>query len=371
LAGMVGWPAGVALLIGFALAALAAVPSRSARGWSLAAFAALAAVVAGAPVSTIALAIGVGALVAGLVCELGWPGVVRPWLDGMAALVLVAAWALAERVHPLFQTSTVEWLDIGVAMLLFGTWFAADTLLRAAAEAAPSESMGFRLSRLLRDWPVAAVVLSLSLTLGALWSFSPVWAGVVALVPLVLFIALYRSLLRHEEIEWATVRALGRLPEAAGASLPGHSLATAQIATKMGELSGCRGRDLEDLEKAALVHDLGRVFCSTRQIRELGFTHADVARWSAELVGGSAALARVGRLVAGAAEPYRVPGAGPDPAIDLRSQILAVACRTQELLASGLSIGHCVDELSVESRYRFAPDVVNLVGSVEIAGGCE
>jgi hypothetical protein len=284
-----------------------------------------------------------------------------------------SAWALAERVHPLFRTSTVGWLDIGFALLIFGVWFGTDTLLRVAVEPAGSGPVGFQVDRFARDWPVAGVVLSLSLTLGALWSFSPVWALLVACVPLVLFAALYTSLLRHEEIEWATVRALGRLPEAAGTSPPGHSIATAQIATEMGKLSRYRGRELEDLEKAALLHDLGLVFCSTSPIRDSGFTHADVARWSSELVGGPAALARVGSLIVDAGEPYRVPGADPDPGIDRRSRILAVACRTQELLAQGLSLDHCLDALTVESRYRYAPDVVDLVGgsSRQIAGGHE
>jgi hypothetical protein len=214
------------------------------------------------------------------------------------------------------------------------------------------------------------VVLSLSLTLGALWPFSPLWAVLVSFVPLAVFVALYSSLLRHEEIEWSTMRALGRLPEAAGTSLPGHSLATAQIATEMGKLSGYRGRELEDLEKAALLHDLGLVFCSTRQIRDSGFTDADIARWSAELVGESAALGRVENLIVGGSEPYRVPGADPDPSIDRRSSLLSVACRAQELLARGVSPEHCVEALYAESRYRFAPHAVRLASrSISVVTG--
>jgi hypothetical protein len=225
-----------------------------------------------------------------------------------------------------------------------------------------SDSSSFLFSRYLRDWPVAGVLFSLSLTLGALWTFSPLWAVLVSVVPLLLFVALYTSYLRHEEIEWATVRALGRLPEAAGTSPPGHSVATARIALEMGKLAGYRGRELEDLEKAALLHGLGLVFCSNEKVQASGFTHADVARWSSELFGDSAALARVGPLVEHAAEPYRVPGADPDPSIDPRSCMLSVACRAQELVAKGMSLEHCMDALYVESRYRYAPEAVRLAG---------
>jgi len=360
--GTVGWLEELVLLAGFVVAAFLRVPSRSERRWTLLAFAALAVVIAGLSPLLVASYCVIAALTVLAAVHLGWFRAAQPIADGLAAVVLTMAWALTSGVGEGFVAATpIGWGDMVRAAVVFVAWFLSDTAVRLIAESTTRSMLGYHAVRLLRDWPVAGVVFSLALTLGALWGFSPLWALLVSTIPYFLFIALYASLIRHEEIEWATVRALGRLPEAAGASRPGHSIETARLVTEMGKLGGYRGRDLEDLEKAALLHDLGLVFCSTSHVRDMGFTESDVARWSTELVGEAAALGRVGQLITGAAEPYRVPGAGPDPDIDDRSRLLAVACRVQELLADGMSQHHCIEALYEESRYRYAAGAVDLV----------
>ncbi len=93
----------------------------------------------------------------------------------------------------------------------------------------------------------------------------------------------------------------------------------------------------------------------------MGYSGGDVARWSAEILGSTPAMSRVVPLIAGQADPFRIPGSTPDPSLDVRSQIIKVSCEVDCLRAAGLDLGELVDVLYSESAFRFSPELVRFV----------
>jgi hypothetical protein len=120
---------------------------------------------------------------------------------------------------------------------------------------------------------------------------------------------------------------------------------------------------LSELRNAALLHDVGLVRASRQGVRDHGYSGGDVARWGAGILGESPGLRPVARLIDRQADPFRRPGSMPDPSLDLRSQIISLACEVDRLRASGMQVGDLVEAVHEESSYRYSPAVVKLVAS--------
>ena len=81
-----------------------------------------------------------------------------------------------------------------------------------------------------------------------------------------------------------TIRALARIPEVAGLGEEGHADRTANLASRSGFDLAFSRKDLDELEYAALMHDIGRITLTEPAIIRVGYTDDDIARWGAEII---------------------------------------------------------------------------------------
>lgn len=88
-----------------------------------------------------------------------------------------------------------------------------------------------------------------------------------------------------------TVRALARVPELAGYSPDGHSIAVADLAAAVGREFGFSDDEVQDLEFAGLLRDVGRLSMTEDA------SGPEITDASAELVGKTPYLARVARII--------------------------------------------------------------------------
>ena len=285
------------------------------------------------------------------------------WLGVGSPLLLAVVWIGTNAVSPAHPISTHPMLGYGdtfsIAAVLV-VWLLADTALRLVILSERGVSARHRLRSRLRGTPTAIAVVSASASLAVMWTRSPIWAIVISVGPFAVTQSLLSSLANSERVEDLTIRALGRLPEAAGLSSNGHSDDVSAIATAAGKLKGLRGRDLVQLQRAALLHDVG-LLCAPDPRTGDGFSLADKGRWGAEIIGSSPGLFVEGGLVKQSCEIHRVPGSDPETGSDARGQIIQVSCAFSELRASGLSRDEAVEVLYSQSAFLHAPWAVSLV----------
>ena len=210
------------------------------------------------------------------------------------------------------------------------------------------------------DGLVALVVASFAISFGALWAQSPIWAVTLIALPATLVALRFRGYRRLRDLELSTVKAVARVPEALGVLPPGHATNTAELAARMGRQSGLAACELRELVWAASFHEIGRVRLAGDQ-SDRAFSRGQIALWSAAIVQSVESVNRAALVIRDAAEPFRAPGCDPDPAIDSRAQIVAVACRFQHLVDSGATANQAIDELRREATFRYSPEAVELV----------
>ena len=358
--GSVPW---VVVVLVLAAASAVDIPSFMNRGWNLAPPALLALLTVTQPrewgLLYIALAVVFSHLLASVFFR---RGVARRWivLSTSSCLILLTWWMAASLLGEEWTSAGLgSWAGVG----LFGIvslWVIADGFLRVVA----SDRFRHRSTAtgwLLYELPIGLVASGSAVVCAVLWSRAGIWAAAVTAVPYLVTHRLVSALVASSQIQHLAVRAIGRLPEAAGLVESDHSASVERLASEVGRMSGVRGRALSDLRRAAVLHDVGLVCTSQEPVRRLGYSSGDVARWGAEILGSSPSMSRVARLIAGQADPFRIPGASPDPSLDVRSQIIKVSCEVDRLRSAGMELGELVDALYGESAFRFAPELIRLV----------
>jgi hypothetical protein len=178
-----------------------------------------------------------------------------------------------------------------------------------------------------------------------MWAYSPLWAVLISVGPFAVTYNLLLSIDRSRRIEESTIRALGRLPEAAGLCPANHSIDVRTLAHDMGVVHGLGQEDLDGLRRAAALHDIGLLRTASPMVSGTDYSDADKARWAAEIIGSSRALSAEAAVIGQTGAPYRVPGADPDRRVDQRSRIIRVACAYQGLVASGMPSGDAIETL--------------------------
>ena len=182
--------------------------------------------------------------------------------------------------------------------------------------------------------------------------------AVIVAWPYAISHGLFASYLKAVRIERVATTAIGLLPEAAGVVNLGHSINVLRLSRTLGRAFQVTGGSLRDLDSAAILHDIGSLYASQPDVRESGFSRGDLARWGAEILDSSSRLGSASAIVAAQADPFRVPGRGADPELDVRSQIVQIACAADTAQSRGLSNAQVVEELYSESEYRLNPMVL-------------
>jgi HD-GYP domain-containing protein (c-di-GMP phosphodiesterase class II) len=185
------------------------------------------------------------------------------------------------------------------------------------------------------------------------------WALPIALLPYSFAHAAFKRFQETKTTYRQTIRALARIPEVSGLGIDGHADRTTDLATSIAKEMGLGPSQVDDVEYAALMHDIGRVSLSEPQILKMGYTDDDLARWSAEIIAESPYLERVAEQVRHQYESYRKPGEQDDPDISDVSRIIKVsAAYDWRVHRSGMSPLSALEELHAGAAYEFDPEVV-------------
>jgi NACalpha-BTF3-like transcription factor len=260
----------------------------------------------------------------------------------------------------LFAELDGGWEDLFPFAVALVAWLTVEVLIRSLFVVGPRELSRSYLARALIHDLNVFVGLALA---GALFGelFAPIgwWALPIALLPYSFAHSAFKRFQQTKTTYRQTIRALARIPEVSGLGIDGHADRTTETATSIAKEMGLGPSQVDDVEYAALMHDIGRVSLSEPQILKMGYTDDDLARWSAEIIAESPYLERVAEQVRQQYEPYRKPGEQEDPDVSIVSRIIKVAAAYDwKVHKSGMSPLSALEELHAGAAYEFDPEVV-------------
>lgn len=270
-----------------------------------------------------------------------------------------------------FDTFQGGWEDLLPFFVALFAWLTVEVVLRALLILGPRELSRTYLARsLIHD---LNVFLGLTLTgalFGELYPALSWWALPIALLP---YSFAHSAFARFQETKVTykqTIRALARIPEVSGLGIDGHADRTTEIAAAIAKEMGLGPMQVEDIEFAGLMHDIGRVSLNEPQILKMGYTDDDIARWSAEIIAEAPYLDRVAGDVRNQYEPFRRPGEDSDPDISSISRIIKVAAAYDwQVYNDGRSPLQALEHLHAGTAYEFDPKVVSSLRRILAARG--
>ncbi|HLT97592.1 MAG TPA: HD domain-containing phosphohydrolase [Acidimicrobiia bacterium] len=239
-------------------------------------------------------------------------------------------------------------------------WVAVDMLLWSlSASLETSLSMRYLALSSVKDVNVFISLIATGGLFGLMYDPLDWWALPVALLPYSFAHGAFRRFQETKSTYRQTIRALAQIPEVAGLNLVGHSDRTAALAVAMAKDLGLSPEEVEDVEFAALMHDIGHITLNDPTVVEQGWTDDDLARWGAELIAGAPSLDRVSGYVRRQYEPFRKPGEESDPTVPTVARIVKIASAFDaHRVGSGLSQLEALEELHRGAAYEYDPEVV-------------
>ena len=216
---------------------------------------------------------------------------------------------------------TGRWEDLlpfaGASM----AWLALEIFFRAMLVLGPRELSRSYLARaMLHDLNVFLGLVLTGALFGELYKPLGWWALPIALLPYSFAHSAFKRFQQTKVTYKQTIRALARIPEVSGIAIDGHADRTTAAAASIAKEMGLGPAQVEDVEYAGLMHDIGRVSLNEPQVIRMGYTDDDVARWSAEIIAESPYLERVADDVRQQYESFRKPGEQDDPDVSHRVQ---------------------------------------------------
>ena len=239
-------------------------------------------------------------------------------------------------------------------------WLAVEVLLRAVLILGPRELSRTYLARsILHDVNVFVGLALTGALFGELYPAIGWWALPISILPYSFAHSAFRRFQQTKATYKQTIRALARIPEVSGLAVDGHADRTTQLATSIAMEMGLGPSQVEDVEYAGLMHDIGRVSLNEPNVVKMGYTDDDIARWSSEIIAESPYLKGVAEDVQHQYEPYRKPGEQEDPGVSIVSRIIKVsAAYDWKVHKDGRSPLEALEGLHAGAAYEFDPDVV-------------
>lgn len=245
-------------------------------------------------------------------------------------------------------------------LIAAASWFAVDVAMGVAMALPPRRPARVFAARLgLADVDIFLTLVATGALVGITLPELGAWALVIAGLPYAFAHTSFWRLDATRQTYRQTIRALARIPEVSGLGVAGHSERTAQLAIETAKALGMTPRQVEEVEYAAIMHDLGRITLNEPAVVRRGYTEQDIAGWGAEIIGETAYLERVADVVRRQHEPYRAPGQSPDPEVPLAARVVrAASVFDHGVSGHGLSTLEALERLHRGSAYDYDPEVV-------------
>ncbi len=212
----------------------------------------------------------------------------------------------------------------------------------------------------LEDWSAITVLILSGTMVGTAYSILGWTAILVAAVP---YSFTHQALARYNGTKVTygqTIQALSQIPEVAGLTPLGHSVRTGRLAADIGREMGLHPDEVEDLEYAGYMHDIGRITLNEPAILRAGFTDLDIARWGSQIIAEAPHLGEVSQIVGDQCLPYRSPGQERDPKVSTTSKIIkVVSAYDQAVHEMGLRPIDALEQLHRGSAYEFDPEITS------------
>jgi hypothetical protein len=265
----------------------------------------------------------------------------------------------ALRVGPFTELSG-EWKDLFPFTVALIAWITVEVTLRALVVMGKRELSRIFLARsLIHDLNVFLGLAMTGALFGELWPELDWWALPIALLPYSFAHLAFRRFQETKVTYKQTIRALARIPEVSGLGVDGHADRTTELAAAIAKEIGLGPVQVEDVEYAGLMHDIGRVSLNEPQILRMGYDDDDIARWSSEIIAESPYLGRVATHVRHQYAAHRKPGEQTDPEVSIVSRIIKVAAAYDwQVHRDGLSPLQALENLHAGAAYQYDPELV-------------
>ncbi|MCP4307531.1 MAG: HD domain-containing protein [bacterium] len=212
----------------------------------------------------------------------------------------------------------------------------------------------------LEDWSAITALILTGTVVGIAYESLGLVAILVAVVP---YSFTHTALARYQGTKVTygqTIQALSQIPEVAGLAPLGHSVRTGHLAADIGREMGLRPDQVQDLEYAGYMHDIGRITLNEPAILRAGFTDLDIARWGSQIISEAPHLGEVAEIVGDQCLPYRSPGQERDPSVSTTSKIIKiVSAYDQTVHESGLPPIDALEQLHRGSAYEYDPEITS------------
>lgn len=263
------------------------------------------------------------------------------------------------------------WEDLLPFSISLIAWIAVEVVLRALLTLGARELSRSYLARaLIYDLNVFVGLALTGALFGELYPALGWWALPISILPYAFAHSAFKRFQETKVTYKQTIRALARIPEVSQLAVDGHADRTTELASAVAKEIGLGPSQVEEVEYAALMHDIGRVSLNEPQVLRMGFTDDDIARWSAEIIAESPYLDRVADHVRHQYEPFRKPGEQTDPDISIVSRIIKVAAAYDwQVHEQRLSPLQALENLHAGAAYDYDPEVVASVRRIFEARG--
>ncbi len=212
----------------------------------------------------------------------------------------------------------------------------------------------------LEDWSAITVLVLSGTMIGTAYAGLGWKAIIVAAAP---YLFTHQALERYNGTKVTygqTIQALSQIPEVAGLSPVGHAVRTGRLAADIGREMGLHPEDVEDLEFAGYMHDIGRITLNEPAILRAGYTEVDIARWGSQIVSEAPHLEEVSKIVGDQYLPYRSPGMEIDPSVSVSSKIVKVVSAYDQFVHEyHMAPILALEQLHKGSAYEFDPRVTS------------
>jgi hypothetical protein len=212
----------------------------------------------------------------------------------------------------------------------------------------------------LEDWSAITVLVLSGTMVGAAYAALGWTAILVAAAP---YSFTHQALERYNGTKVTygqTIQALSQIPEVAGLSPAGHAVRTGRLAADIGREMGLHPEQVEDLEFAGYMHDIGRITLNEPAILRAGYTEVDIARWGSQIISEAPHLEEVSKIVGDQYRPYRSPGMEVDPRVSVSSKIVKVVSAYDQFVHEHhMAPILALEQLHKGSAYEFDPKVTS------------